>query len=142
MKRSATSTWTGPGVKGSGHLTTGSGEIQNQPYSFKGRFEEGQPGTNPDELAAAAHAGCFNMALAVELEKKDYRAEELNTKAVVHLNKVDGGFEIEEIDLNLKAHINGIGREEFMEIANGAKENCPISKLYKGAKINLNVDFN
>ena len=142
MKRSAISTWKGPGINGKGTLTTPQSQVfDNQPYSFKGRFEEGQKGTNPEELIAAAHAGCFNMALAVELEKKDHRPDELNTTAVVHLNKVDGGFAIQQIDLNLKARIKGIPENKFTEIAEAAKTNCPISQLCQGADIRLNVDF-
>lgn len=142
MKRTATSVWKGKGINGSGKLSTQSKVLHNSDYSFGGRFEEGKPGTNPEELIGAALAGCFNMALAVELEKADYLADELHTTAVVHLNKKGDGYAITEIDLNLNARSKGIDKEEFMSIARGAKENCPVSQFYKGAKINLSVDFN
>lgn len=143
MKRTAESTWKGTGKEGQGHLSTQSGVFDNQPYSFKTRFEneDGKQGTNPEELIGAAHAGCFNMALAVELGKKDMEAQELHTKAEVQLEKGDSGFSISSITLHLKAKIDGIKDEDFKELAKGAKENCPVSKALAGVDIKLNAEL-
>lgn len=131
MKRTATSVWKGSGQEGQGHLTTQSGVFREQPYSFRLRFknEEGKEGTNPEELIAAAHAGCFNMALAVELGKAGYTPAELRTEAAVFLEQDKGGFSVTKSVLRLTAEIPDIKEEEFNKVANGAKENCPISKL-------------
>lgn len=144
MKRTAESTWTGSGKEGSGHLSTQSGAFDKQPYSFKMRFEneDGKQGTNPEELIGAAHAGCFNMALAVELGKQNIEPQQLHTVATVHLNKTDAGFAIEEIHLKLRARIRDISEEDFKKLASGAKENCPVSKLLKpGTKIVLDAEL-
>ena len=143
MKRTATSVWKGSGQEGQGHLTTQSGVFNQQPYSFKLRFknEEGKEGTNPEELVAAAHAGCFNMALSVELGKAGYTPDELTTEAAVFLEQQDGGFAITKSVLKLKAKVSGIQEEEFNKIAKGAKENCPISKLLN-CPIELESTFN
>lgn len=131
MKRTATSVWKGSGQEGQGHLTTQSGVFKEQPYSFKLRFknEEGKEGTNPEELIAAAHAGCFNMALAVELGKAGFTPSELRTEAAVFLEQQGGGFAVTKSVLKLTAQVPNIKEEEFNKVANGAKENCPISKL-------------
>lgn len=131
MKRIATSVWKGSGKEGQGHLSTQSGVFRELPYSFKLRFknEEGKEGTNPEELIAAAHAGCFNMALAVELEKAGYTPSELRTEASVFLEQQEGGFGVTKSVLKLTAQVPNINEEEFNKVANGAKENCPISKL-------------
>jgi osmotically inducible protein OsmC len=131
MKRTATSVWSGTGTSGTGHLTTQSGVFDQQPYSFKTRFEneDGKKGTNPEELIAAAHAGCFNMALGVELEKAGFKADELETKAAVTLEKKGEGFAITKIHLTLNAKIPGIDKQKFTELSSGAKANCPISQL-------------
>ena len=130
MIRKAQAVWEGDS-KGSGNLSVQSGALSEQPYSMKLRFEneDGKKGTNPEELIAAAHAGCFAMALSVELEKAGHKAETLNVNAELSLNKGDGGWSIDKIDLKLKAIVTDISEDEFDRIANGAKENCPVSKL-------------
>lgn len=138
MKRSATSVWQGSGKEGNGKLSLQSGAMEDHPYSFSARFEEnGKKGTNPEELIAAAHAGCFNMALAVELGKNNYEPTELKTVANVELNKGDSGFSIDKIHLTLTAQIAHIDEQEFQRIAEGAKKNCPVSKVLSGAEISL-----
>lgn len=131
MKRRAKSFWKGTGKEGTGTLTTTSGVLDEQPYSFRLRFEneDGKKGTNPDELIAAAHAGCYNMALAVQLEQAGFTADSLDTQAEVTLEKTDGGFAITKSHLTLQAKVPGINKDKFMELANGAKEGCPVSKV-------------
>ena len=125
MKRKIHAVWTGDGANGSGLLSSQSGAFENMPYSFKTRFEneDGKLGTNPEELIAAAHAGCFNMKLSFVLNEAGYNPEELNTDAV--LTFVDG--KIISIELNLSAKVPGVSKEEFKELAEDAKKNCPIS---------------
>jgi lipoyl-dependent peroxiredoxin len=131
MKRTANAVWKGPGMKGKGTLSTQSGAFKNQPYSLKLRFEneDGKLGTNPEELIAAAHSGCFAMALSVGLEKAGYTADTLDTKAELSLEQSDGGWDITRIDLILDAKVPGISEDEFDEIAIGAKQGCPVSKV-------------
>ena len=125
MKRKVVAVWEGDGADGSGVLTAQSGAFNNMPYSFKTRFENdnGKLGTNPEELIAAAHAGCFNMKLSFVLNEANYSPEELNTEAI--LTFVDG--KIISIQLNLKAKVPGINQKKFEELAEDAKANCPIS---------------
>ena len=125
MKRKVIAVWKGDGADGSGVLTSQSGAFNNMPYSFKTRFENdnGKLGTNPEELIAAAHAGCFNMKLSFVLNEANYSPEELNTEAI--LTFVDG--KIISIQLNLKAKVPGINQKKFEELAEDAKANCPIS---------------
>ncbi|MDB9793788.1 OsmC family protein [Flavobacteriaceae bacterium] len=125
MKRKVVAVWKGDGADGSGVLTAQSGAFNNMPYSFKTRFENdnGKLGTNPEELIAAAHAGCFNMKLSFVLNEANYSPEELNTEAI--LTFVDG--KIISIQLNLKAKVPGINQKKFEELAEDAKANCPIS---------------
>jgi len=125
MKRKVVAVWKGDGANGSGVLTAQSGAFNNMPYSFKTRFENdnGKLGTNPEELIAAAHAGCFNMKLSFVLNEANYSPEELNTEAI--LTFVDG--KIISIQLNLKAKVSGINQKKFEELAEDAKANCPIS---------------
>lgn len=141
MKRHSTSVWKGTGKEGSGTLTTQSGVFDKQPYSFKTRFqnEDGKEGTNPEELIAAAHAGCFNMALAVQLGNEGIEPKELKTQANVSLEKGDAGFSITQISLRLEANIPGIDEEKFRELANKAKEGCPVSKALSAVKIDLDA---
>ncbi|MCB0586155.1 MAG: OsmC family protein [Phaeodactylibacter sp.] len=141
MKRTANAVWKGTGKEGKGTLTTQSGAFDQQPYSFRMRFEneDGKLGTNPEELIAAAHAGCFNMALAVQLSNAGFTATELKTEAKVHLETVDGAPTVTRIGLTLVAEIPEISKEKFMELANGAKANCPISRLLKAAEISLDA---
>ncbi len=131
MKRKATAVWNGSGKDGKGHLTTQSTTLNKTQYSFKSRFEEGV-GTNPEELIAAAHAGCFAMKLSFVLQEAGFTADELHAEAVVTL---DNGA-VTQSDLTLTAKIPGITKEKFEAAANDAKANCPISKLLN-AKITL-----
>ena len=125
MKRKVVAVWKGDGADGNGVLSAQSGAFNNMPYSFKTRFENdnGDLGTNPEELIAAAHAGCFNMKLSFVLNEANFNPKELNTEAV--LTFVDG--KIISIQLNLKAKVPGVNKEKFEELAEDAKVNCPIS---------------
>ena len=125
MIRKVNAIWIGDGADGNGVLTAQSGAFEKMPYSFKTRFEndEGKLGTNPEELIAAAHAGCFNMKLSFVLNEAGFSPEELNTDAVLTFE--DG--KIISIELNLSAKVSGVSEEKFMELAEDAKKNCPIS---------------
>tara|TARA_Y100000741_G_scaffold304735_1_gene246817 strand:+ start:744 stop:1163 length:420 start_codon:yes stop_codon:yes gene_type:complete len=138
MKRKVVAIWKGDGADGSGVLTAQSGAFNNMPYSFKTRFENdnGKLGTNPEELIAAAHAGCFNMKLSFVLNEANFNPEELNTEAL--LTFVDG--KIISIELNLIAKVPGINKEKFDELAEEAKNNCPISGVLN-CEINLNASL-
>ena len=135
MKRKVVAIWKGNGADGNGTLTAQSGAFNNMPYSFKTRFENdnGVLGTNPEELIAAAHAGCFNMKLSFVLNEASFCPEELNTEAL--LTFLDG--KIVSIELNLQAKVPGISKEKFNELAEDAKDNCPISGVLN-CKIILN----
>ena len=135
MKRKVVAVWKGDGADGNGVLSTQSGAFNNMPYSFKTRFENdnGVLGTNPEELIAAAHAGCFNMKLSFVLNEANFNPEELNTEAL--LTFLDG--EIVSIGLNLQAKVPRISKEKFSELAEDAKDNCPISGVLN-CKIILN----
>jgi len=136
MKRSATAVWNGSLKEGNGTLSAPSGALRSIPYSFGSRFESGA-GTNPEELVAAAHAGCFAMALSAALGEAGFKPEKLEAKAEVTLENVPGtGWSVTTSDLNLTAKIPGIDQEKFAEIAAKAKTNCPISRLLN-AQINL-----
>ncbi|MEX0648956.1 MAG: OsmC family protein [Balneolaceae bacterium] len=143
MKRTAQAVWKGTGTKGAGTLTTQSGVFSEQPYSLKKRFEneDGKQGTNPDELIAAAHAGCFAMALSVALEKAGYTADTLDTKGSLSLDKTDDGWKITRIDLTLDASVPDISEDEFDKIAQGAKEGCPVSQVLN-CEITLDYSLN
>jgi len=143
MKRRATAVWNGTGKEGSGILSSPSSFFDNTPYSFKTRFEneDGKAGTNPEELIAAAHAGCFNMALSFQIAGEGYTAEELRTIATVTLDSQDGGFAITGITLDLTGKVPGMEQEQFEKLAQVAKENCPISKALKAVPISLNTSF-
>ena len=135
MKRKVNAIWKGDGIDGEGVLTAQSGAFNNMPYSFKTRFKNdyGQLGTNPEELIAAAIAGCFNMKLSFVLNEANFNPEELSTEAL--LSFVDG--EVTSIDLKLHAKVPGILEENFVKLAEEAKENCPISGVLN-CKIKLN----
>jgi osmotically inducible protein OsmC len=135
MKRQATAQWRGDLKTGKGSLTTDSGVLSQTPYSFSTRFE-GEKGTNPEELIAAAHAGCFTMALSAELGKANLTAESLRTTAAVSLEKNGGGWGVSESHLELVAKVPGASQDAFKTAAETAKANCPISKLLN-AKITL-----
>lgn len=135
MIRKAIATWTGNGKDGRGHLDTASGVLSQTPYGAKSRFEDG-PGSNPEELLAAAHAGCFTMALAFQLQEAGFSAEELRTEAAVSLGKDDEGFRINRSALRLTARVPGIDQAQFDQLAETAKRGCPVSRLFN-AEITL-----
>jgi osmotically inducible protein OsmC len=128
MDRNARAVWQGTGRDGTGQLTTDSGVLSSTPYSFKTRFEN-EKGTNPEELIAAAHAGCFTMALAFQLQGAGFTPTELTTQAVVSLDKDGDGFKISKSHLTLQANVPGIDRAKFEELARVAEKNCPVSKV-------------
>lgn len=128
INRKANAVWSGSGKEGKGSVSTQSGVLDKTRYSFNTRFEGGI-GTNPEELIAAAHAGCFVMKLSFDLNAAGYTADELDATAVVSLDPAIG--EVVKSHLTLKAKIDGINNEEFQKLAASAKENCPISKLLK-----------
>jgi len=140
MKRTAKSLWHGSGKDGQGTLTTQSGTLKDTPYSFAKRFGDEQ-GTNPEELIAAAHAGCFNMALAFALSGAGFPPQSLETKATLSLDQKDGGWSITAVHLDLVAQVEKIGTEQFLEIVAGAKANCPVSRVLK-ADITLDARLN
>jgi osmotically inducible protein OsmC len=128
IKRSASAVWSGGLKDGKGSISTQSGVLDNTQYGFNTRFENG-PGTNPEELIGAAHAGCFTMALSAQLGEAGMTAKELRTEATVSLDKVDDGFVISAVHLNLVAKIPGASQAAFEAAAMKAKQNCPVSKL-------------
>ena len=136
FSRKADAQWQGTGKEGKGHITTGSKAMVDVPYSFGTRFEGEQKGTNPEELLGAAHAGCYTMQLSFLLNEEGFTATKLHTDAEVHFK--DG--EITTIDLKLSGEVPEISADKFKEIANNAKEVCPVSKLFN-AKINLSINF-
>ena len=135
MKRTASAVWNGDLKTGKGTLSTQSGVLKQTQYSFSTRFESGI-GTNPEELIAAAHAGCFTMALSAFLGAAGFTADELTTQANVSLEQVDGNWTITAIHLDLKGRVPGIDRAQFDEIADKAKAGCPVSRVLK-AEISL-----
>lgn len=136
--RNASAHWSGALSDGTGALSTDSGALDETPYSFESRFENGS-GTNPEELLGAAHAGCFTMQLSHNLAEAGHPPRRAETTARVHLERADGGFEIPKIDLVLTADVPGISEAEFLRIANDAKENCPLSKVLRAAEITLDA---
>jgi lipoyl-dependent peroxiredoxin len=136
--RTANARWEGDLASGNGTMDLGNGAWTG-PYSAKSRFEDGE-GTNPEELIAAAHAGCFSMAFAHELAQAGHTAESVETTAQVHLNPADGGFAISRIDLTTRARVPGIDEDEFQRIGEQAKAGCPVSKALAGVgEINLDA---
>jgi osmotically inducible protein OsmC len=136
MKRTASAKWQGDLKTGSGEISTASGTLAATPYSFHSRFEQGK-GTNPEELLAAAHAGCFTMALSNQLAQAGLKADSLETTCTIALEQKDGGFAITESHLELKAKVPGASREAFDKATAAAKSGCPVSKLY-----NTNITLN
>ena len=137
MERTASAVWNGGLKDGKGVISTQSGVLKETQYSFSTRFENGV-GTNPEELIAAAHAGCFSMAFSAELGRAGFTPESIFTTATVTLEKTDAGFTVTESHLEMTAKIPGIDGEKFTGIANGAKAGCPISRLLN-AKISLDA---
>jgi osmotically inducible protein OsmC len=128
MNRRAQAVWRGTGKDGSGELSAPGGVLNSTPYSFKTRFEDA-PGTNPEELIAAAHAGCFTMALAFQLQAAGFTPEELRTEATVTLEKEGDGFRISRSALKLEASVPGLEPARFDELARAAETGCPVSKV-------------
>jgi len=139
MIRKAKAVWHGNGRTGTGHLTTDSGVLAETPYSFKTRFE-GEKGTNPEELIAAAHAGCFTMALAFQLQAAGFTPDELSTEAAVSLEPEGQGFHINRSALTLRASVPNLDDATFAKLAAEAEKNCPVSKLLK-AEITLDAQL-
>lgn len=133
--RNSKAIWKGTLKQGEGTIALGSGTYEGS-YSFSSRFEQGD-GTNPEELIAAAHAGCFSMALAHGLEQAGYTPEQVETVAHVRIDKEDKGFQITTIDLETEARVPDIKEKDFLEQAEQAKINCPVSQVLKGAQIKL-----
>ena len=137
MIRKANAVWNGAGRDGTGKLTTQSGVLSDANYGYRSRFENG-PGTNPEELIAAAHAGCFSMALAFGLQAAGFTADEIRTEAAVEIVQEGQGFKISRSALTLRARIPGIDDAKFQELAQGAEKNCPVSKALN-AEITLDA---
>lgn len=135
IQRRASVVWEGSGKAGSGRITSQSGALGNAPYGSASRFE-GEKGTNPEELIAAAHSGCFSMAVAYGLERAGFTATKLETTATVTLDRVDGNFTITHSALELKGEVPEIDDAAFQRIAQDAERNCPVSKVLK-AEISL-----
>ena len=128
IKRRASAQWQGSGKDGTGSLTTQSGALSKIPYGFNARFGDGT-GTNPEELIAAAHAGCFSMATAFQLSGAGHPPESMDCDADLTMEQIPGGWKIAAIHLVLKAKVPGLDNAKFQELAKGAKENCPVSKV-------------
>jgi osmotically inducible protein OsmC len=135
--RNATAVWNGAIKEGNGTMKLGSGAFEGR-YSFGSRFES-DPGTNPEELIGAAHAGCFSMALSGFLGRAGHSPETITTKALVHIDKDGDGFTITRIELHPEVSVPGLDDAEFQEIANTAKEKCPVSRALAGTEITLDA---
>jgi lipoyl-dependent peroxiredoxin len=138
MQRTGSAEWRGGLKDGKGTVSTQSGTLKQTQYSFSTRFENGV-GTNPEELLAAAHAGCFSMALSGQLGNAGMTADSINTTATVTLDKVEGGFAITKVHLDVTAKIPNADQAKFETAANNAKAGCPVSKLFKGAEITMSA---
>jgi osmotically inducible protein OsmC len=137
--RSAEAVWNGDLMDGDGRMSFGSGAFEG-PYSYESRMEEG-PGSNPEELIGAAHAGCFAMALSGELTQAGHPPNSIRTNARVSFNKADGGWAITGVELSTEGDVPGIDETAFIEHAGAAKENCPVSKALAGVEITLNASL-
>ena len=137
MKRKASAVWKGDLKNGKGAISTDSGVLSNTQYSFSTRFEDGR-GTNPEELIAAAHAGCFSMALSAQLASSGMVAESINTIATLTMEKLEAGWTVTEIHLDVTTKIPGADQKAFETAAKNAKEGCPISRLLN-AKITMDA---
>ena len=134
--RKAEAEWQGNLAEGQGRLKVGSGAFEG-PYSFKSRFEEGEPATNPEELLGAAHAGCFTMALTAALSRAGIKPKRIHTEATVKLEKIGEGFSITQIELQTEAEVPDIDDAAFQQYAQGAKQNCPLSKALASTPISM-----
>ena len=139
MKRQASAVWTGGLKDGNGKISTDSGVLSDTQYSFSTRFEDGI-GTNPEELIAAAHAGCFSMALSGQLGQAGLTADSIKTTATVRLEKTDTGFAITSVHLEVRAKVPGADQQAFETAANNAKAGCPVSKVLK-AEITMDASL-
>jgi osmotically inducible protein OsmC len=139
MKTTGSAVWRGGLKDGRGAISTKSGALKDYPYGFASRFE-GKPGTNPEELIGAAHAGCFTMALSLILSEAKLTAEQMDTSAEVTLDKMGDGYAITAVHLSLKGKVPGASAAKFQELAEKAKAGCPVSKLLN-AKITLDVNL-
>jgi osmotically inducible protein OsmC len=139
MKTTGSAVWRGGLKDGRGAISTRSGALKDYPYGFASRFE-GKPGTNPEELIGAAHAGCFTMALSLILSEAKLTAEQMDTTAEVALDKVGDGYAITSVHLSVKGKVPGASAEKFQELAEKAKAGCPVSKLLN-TKITLDVNL-
>ncbi len=135
MKKTASAVWQGGLKDGKGQISTESGALKEAPYGFNTRFE-GTPGTNPEELIGAAHAGCFSMALSMLLGEAGLTPERIDTTAEVTLDKQPDGFAITAVHLILKAKVPGASQQQFLELASKAKAGCPVSKV-----LNANISL-
>lgn len=139
MERKASAVWNGGLKDGKGTVSSASGVLNQTPYSFATRFEN-QAGTNPEELIAAAHAGCFSMALSAQLNNAGLKPERIATEATVRLEKLESGFAITTVNLVVKARVPGASQEQFQTAANNAKSGCPVSKVLN-AKISMDAQL-
>ena len=139
LKRNSTAVWRGKGPTGSGTLTTLSGAFKDQPYSANSRFqsEDGKAGTNPEELIAAAHAGCYTMALSFQLTNAGFDPTELKTVATVSMEKQEVGWTITNIHLDVEGKVPGVSADQFQTLAENAKKGCPISRALAGNNITM-----
>ena len=139
MIRKSTAVWNGTGKEGKGILTSTSGVLNQTPYAFASRFmsEDGKAGTNPEELIAAAHAGCFSMALSFHLGGAGFPPTELKTEAQLKMENIDGHFKIISIHLVLEGDVPNITEEKFIEIVNNAKKTCPVSQALSALEITV-----
>ncbi|MHB8302873.1 MAG: OsmC family protein [Acidobacteriaceae bacterium] len=140
MQRKASAIWHGTLKEGKGTISTESGVLKDTQYSFHTRFEDGK-GTNPEELIAAAHAGCFTMALSGQLTTANLIPESLETTTEVTMEKLEAGFTVTKIHLATRARVPGASKEAFDTAANKAKTDCPISRLLKAAEITLDAQL-
>lgn len=143
MIRKSTAVWNGTGKDGKGALTSTSGVLNNTPYAFASRFmsEDGKAGTNPEELIAAAHAGCYSMALSFQLSGAGFVPTELKTEAQLKMENIDGHFKIISIHLVLEGDVPTISEEKFIEIATNAKKSCPVSQALSAIEITLSASL-
>jgi len=143
IKRKVNAVWTGSGFEGQGSLSSSNQFFKETPYSFKGRFEneDGTLGTNPEELIAAAHAGCYAMALSVGISKAGFEAKKVDANATVIMEKGEAGFSISEIQLHVEGNVPGMDEAQFMELAKGAKAGCPVSRALGAVNITLEAKF-
>ena len=144
MIRKSTAIWKGSGKEGSGTLSSNSGVLNDTPYAFATRFlsEDGKAGTNPEELIAAAHAGCFSMALSFQLSGSGYVPAKLETEAQLKMENVSGQWKIMSIHLVLKADVANISEEKFNQLAENAKMNCPVSQALSAISLTLSFTLN